>query len=113
MSRIVSQMIRHVGADHMTGSNRRLGIAAFFFLAFVTAFGWTMTAFAQGTTGAIAGRIADAQGLAVPGVTVTVTGPKGANTDEPDAEGRFSVPFLTPGAYDVRAELAGGNALEQ
>jgi outer membrane receptor for Fe3+-dicitrate len=72
-----------------------------------------MTAFAQGTTGAIAGRIADAQGLAVPGVTVTVTGPQGAKTVVTDAEGRFSVPFLTPGAYVVRAELAGFKAVEQ
>src|SRR5262245_37189713 len=113
MSRIVSQMIRHVGADHMTGSNRRLGIAAFFILVFVTAFGWTLTAFAQGTTGAIAGRIVDAQGLAVPGVTVTATGPQGAKIVVTDAEGRFSVPFLTPGAYVVRAELAGFKAVEQ
>jgi hypothetical protein len=97
----------------MTGSNRRLGISAFFFFVFVAAFAWTMTAFAQGTTGAIAGRIADAQGLAVPGVTVTVTGPQGAKTVVTDAEGRFSVPFLTPGAYVVRAELAGFKAVEQ
>src|SRR4029453_18158927 len=107
MSRIVAQMIRHVGADHMTGSNRRLGIAAFFFLAFVTVFGWTMPAFAQGTTGAIAGRLGEAQGLEVPGVTGTGTGPQGAKTVVTDAEGRFSVPFLTPGAYGVRTELAG------
>src|SRR5580765_2536119 len=97
----------------MTGSNRRFGISAFFFFIFVAAFAWTMTAFAQGTTGAIAGRIADAQGLAVPGVTVTVTGPQGAKTVVTDAEGRFSVPFLTPGAYVVRAELAGFKAVEQ
>ena len=97
----------------MTASNRRLGISAFFFFVFVAAFAWTMTAFAQGTTGAIAGRIADAQGLAVPGVTVTVTGPQGAKTVVTDAEGRFSVPFLTPGAYVVRAELAGFKAVEQ
>src|SRR5580765_8471322 len=97
----------------MTGSNRRFGISAFFFFIFVAAFAWTMTAFAQGTTGAIAGRIADAQGLAVPGVTVTVTGPQGAKTVVTDAEGRFSVPFLTPGAYVVRAELAGFKSVEQ
>ena len=100
----------------MTGSNRRRGISAFFFFVFVAAFAWTMTAFAQETTGAIAGRIADAQGLAVPGVTVTVTGPQGAKTAVTDAEGRFSIPFLTPGAYVVRAELhrvQGGRADER
>ena len=97
----------------MTGSNRRFGISAFFFFIFVAAFAWTMTAFAQGTTGAIAGRIVDAQGLAVPGVTVTVTGPQGAKNIVTDAEGRFSLPFLTPGTYTVRAELQGFKTVEQ
>ena len=49
----------------------------------------------------------------MPGVTVTATGPQGAKTVVTDAEGRFSVPFLTPGAYVVRAELAGFKAVEQ
>ncbi len=60
---------------------------------------------AQETSGSVSGRIVDAQGLAVPGVTVTATGPQGAKTTVSDAEGRFTVPFLTPGAYVVRAEL--------
>jgi len=34
---------------------------------------------AQDTTGAIAGRVADAQGLALPAVTVTATGVQGSN----------------------------------
>ena len=34
----------------------------------------------------IAGRVTDAQGLAVPGATVTVTGPQGAQTFTSDAE---------------------------
>ncbi|HZP49371.1 MAG TPA: TonB-dependent receptor [Vicinamibacterales bacterium] len=62
---------------------------------------------AQETTGAISGRIVDAQGLAVPGVTVTATGPQGAKSAVTDSEGRFTVPFLTPGAYRVHAELQG------
>jgi hypothetical protein len=62
---------------------------------------------AQDTTGTIAGRIVDAQGLAVPGVTVTATGSQGAKTAVTDGEGRFTVPFLTPGPYEVHAELQG------
>src|ERR671911_2726994 len=62
---------------------------------------------AQETTGSIAGRVSDPQGLAVPGATVTVTGPQGSQTFTADAEGRFNVPFLTPGTYTVRAELQG------
>src|SRR5438552_1819507 len=49
--------------------------------------------FAQETTGAVRGRIVDAQGLPVPGVTVTATGPQGVQTAVSDADGRFSFPF--------------------
>jgi hypothetical protein len=68
---------------------------------------------AQETTGTITGRIADAQGLAVPGATVTITGPQGARTFVTDAEGQYHAPFLTPGVYTVRAELQGFKAVEQ
>src|SRR6185436_6323113 len=70
-------------------------------------------AWAQETTGTIKGRIVDAQGLAVPGATVTVTGTQGAKNTVTDGEGRFTLPFLTPGAYAVRAELQGFKAVEQ
>jgi Carboxypeptidase regulatory-like domain/TonB-dependent Receptor Plug Domain len=62
---------------------------------------------AQDTTGTISGRIVDAQGLAMPGVTVTATGSQGVKTALTDVEGRFTLPFLTPGPYAVRAELQG------
>src|SRR5678816_1434424 len=80
-------------------------------LAFVLA--CTGLASAQGTTGTISGRIVDAQGLAVPGATVTVTGPQGTRTAVTDSEGRFNVPFLTPGTYTLRAELQGFKTFEQ
>ena len=67
---------------------------------------------AQETTGTVAGRIVDTQGLAVPGVTVTLTGSQGVKTVVTDAEGRFGIPFLTPGAYAVRAELQGFKTAE-
>lgn len=65
------------------------------------------------TTGTVGGRIMDSQGLAVPGATVTATGPQGSRTAVTDAEGRFNVPYLTPGLYAVRAELQGFKAVEQ
>lgn len=68
---------------------------------------------AQETTGAIAGRIVDAQGLPLPGVTVTTTGSQGTKTVVTDGEGRFTVPFLTPGAYAVHAELQGFKAIDR
>src|SRR5512135_1212197 len=69
--------------------------------------------FAQETTGQITGRVVDAQGLAVPGVSVTVTGTQGAKTTTTGGDGRFTSPFLTPGTYSVRAELQGFKAVEQ
>src|SRR5215208_1775572 len=68
---------------------------------------------AQETTGSIAGRVSDPQGLAVAGATVTVTGPQGSQTFTADAEGRFNAPFLIPGTYAVRAELQGFKVVEQ
>jgi len=68
---------------------------------------------AQETTGALRGRIVDSQGLPVPGVTVTITGPQGAQTAVADTDGRFNFPFLTPGTYSVRAELPGFKAAER
>jgi hypothetical protein len=72
----------------------------------------TGVASAQETTGTLTGRLLDSQGLAVPGATVTVTGPQGARSFVSDADGRFSAPFLTPGVYDVRAELQGFKAVQ-
>jgi hypothetical protein len=65
------------------------------------------------TTGTITGMIKDAKGLVVPGVSVTVTGPQGAQTVVTDGEGRYLAPFLVPGTYVVRAELQGFKAAEQ
>ena len=67
---------------------------------------------AQETTGTVAGRIVDSQGLAVPGVAVTLTGSQGVKTVVTDADGRFAIPFLTPGAYTIRAELQGFKTAE-
>jgi hypothetical protein len=68
---------------------------------------------AQETTGKIEGRVVDAQSLAVPGATITATGPQGSKNTTTDADGRYSIPFLTPGIYAVRVELQGFKATEQ
>jgi hypothetical protein len=61
----------------------------------------------EATTGTISGQVVDAQGLAIPGATVTVTSPQGMRTLVTDAEGRFHAPFLTPGVHGIRVELQG------
>jgi hypothetical protein len=68
---------------------------------------------AQETTATISGRVTDPQGLAVPGVTVTVVGPQGSKTATTDGDGRFQVAYLVPGPYSVRAELQGFKTVER
>jgi hypothetical protein len=69
--------------------------------------------FAQETTGTISGRVLDSQNLAVPGAVIIVTGPQGEKRVVSDADGRYSAPFLTPGLYDIRAELEGFKTVER
>jgi outer membrane receptor protein involved in Fe transport len=68
---------------------------------------------AQETTGQITGRIVDPQGLGIPGAIVTVSGPQGIKTSVSGVDGRFTIPFLTPGTYSVRAQLQGFRSVEQ
>src|SRR3954454_1623780 len=67
------------------------------------------TAFAQQTSGNITGRIVDAQGAAVPGVTVTARSPQTGfvRTDVSDGEGIYRLTALPVGNYDINAELSG------
>ena len=87
----------------MSGSVRRLGIVilAVAFAAVVT--------FAQNNQGRVTGRVADASGLALPGVSVSIVSTQIA---EPvvvvtDAVGRYTSPPLPAGSYTVIFELAG------
>jgi Carboxypeptidase regulatory-like domain len=61
------------------------------------------------TTGTIAGRIVDANGGVLPGVTVTVKSPEalGEFNAVTDAKGEYRVTNLPPASYAVRAELGG------
>jgi len=68
---------------------------------------------AQDTTGALTGRLQDPQGLPLPGVTVTATGQQGAKSAVTDPDGTYRIPFLTPGSYDIRAELQGFKTAER
>jgi hypothetical protein len=61
----------------------------------------------EATTGALGGQVIDAQGLAIPGATVSVASSQGTKTAMTDSQGNFLVPFLVPGTYDVRVELSG------
>ncbi len=75
-------------------------------LLFVTPF---VPAAAAQTAGTISGAVSDASGAVLPGVTVTArnTGTGLVRTAITGAAGRYAIPALPPGTYDLRAELAG------
>jgi outer membrane receptor protein involved in Fe transport len=73
------------------------------------AVGVSNPAMAQQTAGNISGRVVDAQGAAVPGVTVTAKSAETGfvRTDVSDSEGVYRLNSLPVGPYDVSAELSG------
>ena len=78
-------------------------------LGFAAAVLMSSAAAAQTTTGTISGRIVDSQGLALPGVTVTVAGPnlQGTLTVVSTDNGDYTIPRVPPGTYTVTFELSG------
>ncbi len=95
---------------------RRLKTAVLAALALVA---FSVPAFAQGggasSTGTIQGRVADAQGAVLPGVTVTATSPSalGAQTAVTSETGNYRFPAIPPGEYELTFELAGFNSLKR
>src|SRR3954466_3981403 len=84
--------------------------------ALVAAFqlGFAPAAFAQAASASISGTIADTQGGVLPGVTVTATNADNGtvHTSVSEADGKYRVPGLAPGKYNVKAELPGFQTVE-
>jgi hypothetical protein len=76
-------------------------------------------AFAQGggasSTGTIQGRVTDAQGAVLPGVTITANSPAllGQQTAVTSETGNYRFPAVPPGTYTVSYELAGFNTVKR
>ena len=83
--------------------------------ALVLACAFANPAFAQQTTGTISGRVLDAQGSAVPGVSVTARNTETGfvRTEVSDAEGAYRLQALPVGTYDLSAELSGFNKFQR
>jgi hypothetical protein len=78
--------------------------------AIVLAFGLAPAAAQTGQMfGELVGKITDAQGGALPGVTVTLTGPAamGTPTAVSNEQGRYRFPAVNSGTYQLKFELAG------
>ena len=67
------------------------------------------------TTGVIQGRITDAQGAVLPGVTVVATSASmiGSQTAVSSENGNYRFPAVPPGAYVLTFELAGFNTIRR
>jgi outer membrane receptor protein involved in Fe transport len=65
------------------------------------------------TSGSLGAIVTDAQGSPVPGATVTITSAGVAKHLVTDSNGRFFAPYLSPGLYSVKVELAGFSPIEQ
>src|SRR5687767_3526538 len=76
-------------------------------------------AFGQGggasSTGTIQGRVTDAQGAVLPGVTVTATSPSalGSQTAVTSETGNYRFPAVPPGVYALSFELGGFTSLRR
>jgi hypothetical protein len=79
----------------------------------------SVSAYAQGggasSTGTIQGRVTDAQGAVLPGVTVTATSPSllGVQTTVTSETGNYRFPAIPPGVYLVTYELTGFNGVKR
>src|SRR6266571_4820806 len=71
------------------------------------------TARAQTYTGSVTGTVADEQGGALPGATVTLFGKTGSRTTSTDTEGTYRFVAVDPGAYDVQADMPGFRATKR
>ena len=67
------------------------------------------TLLAQEFRATITGRVADASGAALPGVTVTALNPQTNETANAvtNEEGNYTIPFLKPGTYTITVEQTG------
>lgn len=73
----------------------------------------TIPAFAQSLTGSISGVVRDEQQAVLPGVTVTLTGRMGKQTQVTDKDGSYRFPAVEVGVYELAAELAGFQVARQ
>jgi hypothetical protein len=80
-----------------------------FVLLSLTLFAFTGLAFAQQGTADLRGRVVDAQGGVLPGVAIVVRHQESGLFRETvsSADGTFSMSAMTPGVYEVTAELTG------
>ncbi|HEY3434539.1 MAG TPA: carboxypeptidase regulatory-like domain-containing protein, partial [Solirubrobacterales bacterium] len=88
---------------------RALAVAAVFAVVLLLGSG---AALAQQQAGNVFGTVTDDQGSRLPGVTVTLSGAGAPIIQVTDERGQFRFPGLTPGRYQVSAQLEGFSAVD-
>src|SRR4029453_17886040 len=75
----------------------------------------SVSAFAQQTTGTILGRVLDAQGATIPGVSITAKNDATGFTRTviSDAEGSYRLAALPVGTFDITVELSGFSSIDR
>src|ERR1044072_6793174 len=88
---------------------RRLRILTGLLCLVVLASGPVFAQSVGSTTGAINGKVSDATGGIMPGVTITISSPsmQGVRTATTDADGAYRFPAIPPGEYKITYELEG------
>src|SRR5262249_57806888 len=76
---------------------------------FAVSFLFSTSLFAQTSTGIIDGTVRDASAAVLPGATVTVTNSDTGikRTATTDDAGRYHMPALIPGPYEIQAQATG------
>lgn len=74
---------------------------------------FAVNAAAQTQTGTVEGKITDEQGAVLPGVNVTLTGPRGAQNTVSDGQGYYRFVAVTPDTYVLTLQLSGFRPEEQ
>jgi Carboxypeptidase regulatory-like domain len=76
-------------------------------LCVIVCVGYVPLAAAQTQTGTVEGKVVDQQGAVLPGVNITLTGPRGSQSTVTDADGMFRFVGVVPATYALKAELTG------
>src|SRR5215216_6189049 len=87
----------------------KMNVRRFILATVAVCFGSFLSTYAQETTGSIIGTIKDANGAAVPNVTVTINSPSTgfSRSYQTTSEGVFTATLLPPGVYALTVEVAG------
>jgi iron complex outermembrane receptor protein len=84
-----------------------------YLLCFAVIFAVNSIALAQEATGTITGEVKDEDGLPLPGALILVAGNTGVKSATSDADGKFEIDGLAPGAYHIKVELSGFASVDQ